>query len=202
MYDYFKGTLTDLSPTKAVVETSGVGYSLLIPVNVYSLLCGLLGTSITLFVSFVIREDSHRLFGFSQKKERELFEKLSDVSGIGPKTALAIIGHLTLEELDLAIFEQDVTTLSRVPGIGKKTAERLIVELKDKLKNLKPLLEKEGEDMSKQSPLMKDALAALIHLGYHQNMAQKAIKKALEESPEALKLGALITAALRLVHLG
>jgi len=200
IYDYFKGILTDLSLTKATLELQGIGYQFFIPVSSYSALKGLLGKNAILYCSFVIREDSQRLFGFVDKKERELFEKLSDISGIGPKTALAIIGHLSPKELDLAIFEQDVMTLSKVPGIGKKTAERLIVEMKDKLKNLK--LGSDDEPLNiKDSSLVSDAVSALVNLGYQQQLSQKAVRQAFSESSGSLPLGELITLSLKTLHL-
>jgi holliday junction DNA helicase RuvA len=197
MYDYIKGTLTDLSPSQAILESNGIGYSLFIPVNNFPELCGCKGKEICLFVAFVIREDSHRLFGFIHKNEREVFEKLSEVSGIGPKTALSIIGHLSLKELELALYEQDVLTLSKVPGIGKKTAERLIVDMKDKIKYFKPSSPTE-EGLSKEAlALMNDAVSALTNLGYHPSAAQPAVKKALKESQKALPLSELITLSLK-----
>jgi Holliday junction DNA helicase RuvA len=198
MYDYFKGTLSHISPAKATVEVSGIGYQFFIPVSSYSHLSHLLGQAVVLYASFVVREDSHRLFGFVNPKERELFETLSDVSGIGPKTALAIIGHLSPKELDSAIYEQDVATLSKVPGIGKKTAERLIVEMKDKLKNLKPLLE--DSSTPQDSSIVSDAVSALVHLGYQQPLAQKAVKQAFKEASASLELAELITVSLKTLH--
>lgn len=200
MYDYLKGTLKELTITKATLEVSGVGYAILIPLNTHAQLTRKMGEVILLYTTFVVREDSHRLFGFLEKVEKQLFETLSDVSGIGPKTALSIIGHLTKNELDLAIYHQDISTLSRVPGIGKKTAERLIVELKDKMKHLKPLLDEGSSSKSGAQHLMEDALLALIHLGYHETLAQKAIKKVLEETSATLTLSELITHSLKAVQ--
>lgn len=198
MYDYFKGILSQLSLAKATLEVGGIGYQFFIPVSSYSDLSSKLGQTVVLYTCFVVREDSHRLFGFAKVKERELFETVSDISGIGPKTALAIIGHLTPEELDSAIYEQDVATLSKVPGIGKKTAERLIVEMKDKLKNLKPLLEDSSN--LQDSSIVSDAVSALVHLGYQQPLAQKAVRQAFKESSSSLKLGDLITVSLKTLH--
>ena len=200
MYDYIKGTLSHLTISKATLDTAGLGFCILIPINTHAQLLSKVGEVVALFTSFVIREDSHRLFGFLERNERDLFEKLSDVTGIGPKTALSIIGHLTAKELDLAIYQQDISTLSRVPGIGKKTAERLIVELKDKIRHLKPLLEEGSCKDSFSDPHIQDALSALIHLGYNEALAQKAIKKVLKESNKTLTLSELITYSLKAVH--
>lgn len=200
MYDYIKGTLTDLLPSRAILENHGVGYSLWIPLSSFAALCKLKGQDTCLFVSFVVREDSQRLFGFIDRNEREVFEKLSEISGIGPKTALSIIGHLSLQELEHVIHEQDVLSLSKVPGIGKKTAERLILDMKDKLKHLKTAVNTH-EPLSKEHlSLMTDALSALVHLGYHQATAQAAIKKTLKTTPAPLPLAELISLALKTIH--
>jgi len=200
IYEYIKGILTELTPSKATVETHGIGYSIFIPVSGFAKLLSLKGHTVCLFLSFVVREDTQRLFGFLEKQEKEVFEKLSDVSGIGPKTALAIIGHLSLEELEHALHEQDTLTLSKVPGIGKKTAERLIIDMKDKLKNLKPLTHQDTLLSKEQLGLMADALAALTHLGYQQTLAQTAIKKILRSSKGHLQLSELITLSLKALH--
>lgn len=196
IYDYFNGTLSHLSLTKATLEVNHIGYQFLIPLSCYSALNGLLGKTITLYCSFVIREDSHRLFGFVEKSERELFETLSDISGIGPKTALSIIGHLSAKELDCAILKQDVSTLSKVPGIGKKTAERLIVEMKDKLKNLNPLFEHRNLNLEESSHV-SDAISALVNLGYQQQRAEKAVKETFQTKDATASLGELITLSLK-----
>ena len=134
MFEYIKGSLKDLTPEKAILETAGLGYKILIPLSVYSNLLGK-ESDIKLYISAVYREDSQRLFGFLSKDQRDLFEKICDISGIGPKIALIIIGHLDETALYLSIQNQDVKSLTRVPGLGKKTAERLIIELKDKFEN-------------------------------------------------------------------
>mgnify|MGYP000412740158 CR=1 FL=1 len=137
MLEYIKGTLATINPHKAVVDVNGVGYLLHIPLSAFSAMPPL-GKEIIFYISSIIREDSHKNFGFLTLEERDLFEKISTVSGIGPKTALALIGHLDSRALETAITTANTTILSKIPGIGKKTAERLIVELRDKvLKGLK-----------------------------------------------------------------
>lgn len=198
MFEYFKGILMDLTPTKATLEVFGIGYSFFIPSRSYSKLLSNVGKEAVLYSTFIVREDSHRLFGFIEKRERSLFEKLSEITGIGPKTALSIISHLSIEELDLAIYHQDVKTLSNIPGIGKKTAERLVVELKDKTKELKKdfILQKSNKELN---PLVSDAMLALISLGYSQVASEKAVRKAFEERKEIEKLSELISLSLQLV---
>jgi len=200
MYDYIKGTLVELSPTKATLETQGVGYVLWIPLSCFGKLCSMQRKEVCLFTSFVVREDSHRLFGFADKLERDAFNTLSDVSGIGPKTALSIIGHLSLKELELAIHEQDAVTLCKVPGIGKKTAERLLLDLKDKLKHLHSSSAIDQAVSPEHAHLVQDALSALMNLGYNQAVARPAIKKTLEQSKKTLELSQLITLALKTIH--
>lgn len=201
MYDYIKGTLSYLSPSKVTIENHGIGYEFCVPLSNFTELCGQLGKEICLFVAFVVREDSHRLFGFIDKNEREVFKQLSEVSGIGPKTALSIIGHLSLKELGHALHEQDVLTLSKVPGIGKKTAERLILDMKDKLKPFESGADAVKDTLSKeQITLMSDALSALLNLGYNQSIAQPTIRKILKETKAPLQLSELITMSLKSMH--
>lgn len=198
MIEYIRGKLTEATPEKAVVEIHGIGHGLLIPLNHFSKLPQI-GKEVLLYVSTVIREDAHRQFGFLTKQERDLFEKLIDISGIGPKTALALVGHIEIGDLQVAISQGNVAILSKIPGVGKKTAERLIIELKDKLKKwgdgeffTAPTDLKEGE-----KGIFSDAMSALVNLGYAPLQAQKAIKTILDKSKEPPELAKLITAALR-----
>jgi holliday junction DNA helicase RuvA len=192
MYEYIKGDLSEASPTRAVVEASGVGFSLHIPLSSYPKLPSP-GSQILFFVSLVIRQEMHTLYGFLTRMERDLFESLTQVSGIGPKTALALIGHLDAGDLQLAVSQSNITLLCRVPGIGKKTAERLVVDLRDKFAKQALIDPSLGEG----STFSKDAYNALINLGYPPIQAQKAIKMARSQGGEELSLPQLITAALR-----
>lgn len=193
MIEYIKGTLTDSSPSHAVLETHGIGYKVSIPLSNFAKLPQQ-GKEMLLYVSTVIREDAHKSYGFVTKIERDFFEKLIDVSGIGPKTALALIGHMELTDLQFAIAQSNITLLSKVPGIGKKTAERLVVELKDKTVKL---AETSIAIPTGKKDLFSDALGALVNLGYHPLQAQKAVKQILAESEKEPDLASLITSALR-----
>lgn len=198
MFEYIKGTLAALQPHKAVVDVNGIGYFLHTPLSAFSAMPPI-GKEITFYISSVIREDSHKNFGFLSVEERDLFEKISAVSGIGPKTALALIGHLDAQALESAITTANSTLLSKIPGIGKKTAERLIVELRDKvLKELKksPLPTTPQKGLSEEDQTVNDALSALMNLGYNSLQAQQAIKKVLAESKNAPELSTLIRLAL------
>ncbi|MGE0197553.1 MAG: Holliday junction branch migration protein RuvA [Simkaniaceae bacterium] len=197
MFEYIKGTLIEITPQKAVVDVQGVGYLLYIPLSSFSK-SPPVGEEVLFYISSVIREDSHRNFAFLTREERDLFEKIGDVSGIGPKTALALIGHLDSIDLETAITTANVTLLSKIPGIGKKTAERLIVEMRDKiLKGLKQApLPSTLKTVKSEDRIVNDALSALIHLGYNSLQAQQAIKKALTHFKEEPPLGELIKTAL------
>ena len=183
MFDYIKGTLVTATPQKAVIDNQGLGYLLFIPLSVFHRLPQV-GSSLSLFVTTIIREDSAKTYGFLSDSERNLFEKLVSTSGIGPKTALSLIGHLPEEDLLSAIHTGNVTQLLRVPGIGKKTAERLIVEMR-------------GSLTSAPTPVAQDAINALINLGYSANDAQKSITKVLATKEAPTDLSRLITLALK-----
>lgn len=189
MYDYLKGKIIEVNHEKAVLEVNNIGYKLAIPANTS---VKNLQEETTFFVSLIVREDSHTLFGFLNKWQRELFELFNTISGIGPKTALSLVGHIDLNCLNHAVTASDSRLLSKIPGIGKKTAERLIIELKDKL----PAFCKDNMAETGKS-INLDALNALINLGYNPFKAQKAVEEAVKESNEKCNLSDLITLALR-----
>ena len=198
MFEYIQGKLVEYSPHQAVIDVNGVGYRLLIPLSTYTHMPQL-GSQMLLYISTVIREDSHRYFAFLNRKERDFFEKLSDISGIGPKTALNLIGHMDSTSLEEAIASANIFLLSKVPGIGKKTAERLIVELKDKIEkgSIAKIPSTLATHKSERDSTISDALNALMNLGYNAMQAQKAIKKALERFEGEPELSTLITTALK-----
>lgn len=199
MFAHIRGVLTQVSPLYVVIETHGVGYKIFIPASIYADLPQI-GQSITLHLSFVVRELSQSLYGFFSQEERDLFEVLMGVSGIGPKTALSLIGHLSVHNLFEALSNNDLSTICKVPGIGKKSAERLVVELRDKLPSF---FAEKGASASLKLPLdprsktIQDVMSALINLGYNQATAQKAVKKTLEVLPDSIDLSELITASLK-----
>lgn len=199
MFAYLKGILVSSQPSQVIVEVNGIGYQLFIPCRILGQLPQL-GQPVQLYTSFVIREFSQALYGFLSSQERDIFEVLMNVTGIGPKLALSLIGHLAFEELQQAVMEKDLATLCRVPGVGKKTAERLVVELKDKLPTvLVPGIAEQTTAWIGDSKIKatQDAMMALINLGYNQTTAQKAIKQSLKELSEEADLATLITTALR-----
>lgn len=189
MYEYLFGKLVDNTPQIAIIDISGIGYKVFVPMNYFQKLPAK-GSDVKLFTYLAIRENDHALYGFLTKEERELFIRLIDVSGIGPKTALSMLGHSDHINLVSSIKQSNVSALCKVPGIGKKTAERLILEIKDKLPH------DLGELFEKSDKLSSDAAMALTHLGYSQMHAEKAVKSALKnEDIEDLAL--LITEALK-----
>lgn len=199
MFTYFRGKLVSAQPTEAIVEVGGIGYLIAIPVSVFGKLPQI-GSEVVLYTSFVVRELSHALYGFLSPQERDVFEILLSVTGVGPKLALSITGHLSTYELQQAVQRSDTATLSRVPGIGKKSAERLIIELRGKLDPLVPPDPTDFAALALSDPKarqVQDAMSALINLGYNQQTAQKAVQKTLTEVPETLHLAEFITYALK-----
>lgn len=197
MYAYIKGTLTHISSVFAIVEAGGIGYQIYIPANAISSL-PLIGSELMLYTSFIVREQSQCLFGFLTQGERELFDMLLQVSGIGPKTAISLIGHMQYHEFIDAVKEEDIKKICRVPGIGKKTAERLFLEIRDKLASLYGIDPSQFtvKGSSGKEGMIKDAISGLINLGYSQANALKAIKHALDEDKNS-SLAELITGALK-----
>lgn len=198
MFSYLKGILVSTTPSQAVVDVQGIGYLVFIPCSALGQLPQL-GETVQFHTSFVVREFSQALYGFLEIQERNVFEILMNVSGVGPKLALSLIGHLPPFQLHHAIQHNDLADLCRVPGVGKKTAERLVVELKDKLAQFLTLapsqLTVQVKDIRVQ--YIQDATLALINLGYTQHAAQKAIKQSLKELPDGADLPLLITSALK-----
>jgi Holliday junction DNA helicase RuvA len=201
MYEYIKGTLIEATVSKAIVEVQGLAYGLLVPFNHFSKL-PTSGSTIIFYLSLVVREDSQRLYGFLTRQERDLFENLLEVSGIGPKTALCLIGHMETRDLQTAISQGDVRLICKIPSIGKKTAERLIVEMRDKMKKDmdKSSAPHTLQGFEKEKEPAADAISALINLGYNSVQAHKAIKTALSKVQGEPELAKLITTALRCIY--
>lgn len=191
MLAYLKGILIEHTASKAIIDVNGVGYEVQIPLSTSSKLPEN-GKETILFTTLVVREDAHTLYGFIDKSEKESFHLLLNVNGIGPKTALNLIGHFSSEQLSHAITSNDIALLSKIPGIGKKTAERLIVELKDKLPTTPGAYQ-----VKLASPALNDALSALLNLGFTSSQAQKALKKTVADHGEKLELAEIITLTLK-----
>lgn len=198
MYAFIKGKLSHATPGQATLETQGIGYLISIPASVFTKLPQI-GQEVQLYTSLVVRENDQSLYGFLASHDRDCFETLLGVTGIGPKIALSIIGHLAIQDLHTAVVTGDIPSLCRIPGIGRKTAERLLIEMRDKIPASTPEMIAAGKSEPKdlRSQTIRDAMSALINLGYSQSTAQKAIKNGLKELPEAIDLSALIAAALK-----
>ena len=193
MIEYIKGNLTDLTPTYAVVEAAGVGYAINIALPTFSALAGKENTETKLFVTEIIREDTHDLFGFFTRGERELFLMLMTVSGIGANTARMIMSAYTAAEIRQIIATGNARALSQVKGLGPKTAQRIIVDLKDKV--LKIDLESQEQGTKSQDGLLlsvevdnevkQEAVSALTMLGFAAAASGKVVDKILKEDPSA-----------------
>lgn len=196
MFAYIRGKLAEISLEHATVDVGGVGYKIFIPVNLLSLSPSI-GDEITLYTSLVVREDSQKLFGFHSPNERNMFEKLSGLSGIGAKTALSIIGHMSYSDLLMAIQVGDAKCLTHIPGIGKKTAERIILELSG---NMKKWATETPQDLpgAPNSTILSDATSALLNLGYNIRQINSALKKVLANAEDGEpELSSVISSALK-----
>ena len=171
MIGRISGILLDKTPPLALIDCNGVGYECEVPMSTFYLLPQL-GDKVTLLTHFVVREDAQLLFGFGTNQERLMFRQLLKVNGIGAKSALAILSGLSIDELIQAVSLQEAGLLTRVPGIGKKTAERLLLELKDKF-TLDSALSMKGSGITSIS---QDVLNALIALGYNERESLNAVK--------------------------
>ncbi len=171
MIAHLRGKLLAKHPNQAVVETGGVGYDITISIPTFSDLPGI-GGEVALHIHTHVREDMIALYGFLRSAEKKLFEKLITVSGIGPKLAVTILSGMAADEMVNAIRSNDIARLTRIPGIGKKTAERMVLELRDKLP-----VEKQGEIPAAPtlSPVEEDVLSALVNLGYQRTAAEKTL---------------------------
>lgn len=188
MIDYLEGILRYKSPTFIVVDVGGVGYKINLSLFSYNLLPPE-GNQIKINTYLHFREDGLALYGFLAKEERDFFLLLISISKIGPKSALRMLSRVSSSELKKAIKRGDLTTLTDIPGIGKKTAQRLILELKEKIGEEEPLEPGKEE-------LVKDALSALVSLGYTQNEARKAVREVISSSKEEMDLTRVIKEAL------
>ncbi|AKD37882.1 Holliday junction DNA helicase RuvA [Pasteurella multocida subsp. multocida OH4807] len=184
MIGHLKGRLVEKQPPEILLDVQGVGYELLLPMTSFYDLPEI-GQDVALFTHLVVREDAHLLFGFSQKTDRTLFRELIKTNGVGPKLALAILSAMSVTEFAYAIEREELSKLVKIPGVGKKTAERLLVELKGKFKGVEqgdffvqsqhlPSIEQHSQQREEPS---SEAISALIALGYKAMDAEKMVKK-------------------------
>lgn len=194
MIAYIRGVLAEKSPTRAVLEAAGVGYELLIPISTYEKLPRE-GAEAKLLAYHCVREDDEILFGFATTHERELFVKLTGVSGVGPKIALAILSGASVGELALAIASGDAKRLAAVKGVGKKTAAKICVELRDKVDAL-AFSARGADGRPAASPIAADAVAALRALGFSDETSAKMVADILAKNPDAESVERVIKLAL------
>lgn len=171
MIAHLRGTLLAKQPNQVIVETAGIGYDVTITVPTFAELPQV-GTEIALHIHTYVREDVLALYGFLRPEEKHLFEKLISVSGIGPKLAVTILSGMPADEMVASIRRNDIARLTKIPGIGKKTAERMVLELRDKLP---PLGAEIVTEIPKLTAIEEDVLSALTNLGYQRPIAEKAV---------------------------
>src|SRR5215831_7563547 len=202
MISYLRGTLLEKRPNQIVVDVNGVGYELTIPVSTFSSLPES-GSEVRLRVHTHVREDALALFGFATPTEKAVFEKLISVTGIGPKLAVTVLSGLDAKELVAAIRGGQMEALVRIPGVGKKTAERMVVELRDKLDMLGIAAVPAAAAASAGKPVFtqdeEDAISALMNFGAQRATAEAAVRKAKSEAPGE-KFEALFRRALKLIR--
>jgi Holliday junction DNA helicase RuvA len=174
MIAFLRGRVLDKHPNRIVIDVNGVGYELYVPLSTYYDV-GEPGTEVALQVHTHVREDALQLYGFLTTLEQQLFERLIAISGIGPKLAVAVLSGIDTDELVSSIQRADVARLTRIPGIGKKTAERIVLELKDRLADVVPSATTGGAARPQIDHARDDLVSALQNLGYHRPLAEKAV---------------------------
>ena len=180
MYEFIRGTVTDLNPASVVIEAGGVGYFINISLNTYSKVNGQKEAHV--LIHQVVREDAHILYGFAEQRERELFRNLISVNGVGANTAIMMLSSLNPDELIAAVTTGNADVLKAVKGIGAKTAQRIIIDLKDKFGKIPET----GQILiSADNTTKKESLSALVMLGFSKKDADKVVSKIIREEPDA-----------------
>jgi holliday junction DNA helicase RuvA len=183
MIAFLRGSLLEKTANRLIVDVNGVGYDVLVPLSTFYAL-GEAGAPVTLRIHTHVREDLIALYGFVTRLEQDLFERLIAINGVGPKLALAVLSGIEPPELIRAVRLQDVARLTAIPGVGKKTAERIGLELKDRLPASLQVSGPAAAAASATDVLREDLLSALVNLGYHRPVAEKAVEKVLQGKPE------------------
>lgn len=197
------GRLTECTPGRVLLDVHGVGYEVQIPLGTFYALAGADGDTCTLLVHTLVREDALILFGFSTAEEKRAFEDLLAISGVGPRMALAVLSGIGPDDLEAAVREGDRSRLERIPGIGRKTAERILLDLRDRFERRartgrRPPRGHPEEPVAPGSPGPRgDAVSALVHLGYPSDTAARAVDRALGETGADATLETVLKAALR-----
>jgi holliday junction DNA helicase RuvA len=194
MIGQLRGRLAEKRPNQVLVDVGGVGYVVLVPLSTFAAL-GDLHTEVTLLIHTHVREDALSLYGFVSSREKHLFELLISASGVGPSLALKILSGMSVDELVPAIRGNDLARLTKIPGVGRKTGERMVVELKDKLEAV-VVMEAERPAASSPAGVEADVVSALINLGYEARVSEKTVEEARKESGAA-NFEKLLRAALQ-----
>lgn len=189
------GRLAYKSPHEIVVDVQGIGYGVKVPLSTFYELPGI-GEEVLLQVHTYVREDTLHLYGFLTQKEKELFCLLIGVSGVGPRLAISVLSGISAQDLERALKDGDLFSLTRIPGVGRKTAERMLVELKDKVVAPETAV---VNGIQGKGGMVKDALSALVNLGYTKGMAEQAIRDVMREKGDDLSLEQLLKESLRLL---
>jgi Holliday junction DNA helicase RuvA len=195
MIAFLKGKLVHREPTQVVIDVNGIGYQLHISLQTFSEIKE--QENIMLHTHLTIREDAHLLFGFSSEAEKKLFQQLISVNGVGPSTAIVMLSYMNSNELKSAIVREDAASLQSIKGIGGKTALRVIIELKDKLKKESWDETQPSISMGAHNTLRKEALSALLTLGLPKAAAEKSVDSALKKSGNTITLEDLVKQALK-----
>ncbi|MGQ3685635.1 MAG: Holliday junction branch migration protein RuvA [Candidatus Loosdrechtia sp.] len=193
MLEYIRGRMISKLPTQVVLEVSGIGYRLHIPLSTFEKIPD--HGEVTVHVRLLIREDQLKIYGFLTEEERDLFQLLLSVNGIGPNTAITILSGSSVSEINNAIIHEDVKTLEKIRGVGKKTAERIILELKGVIK--KDTISERFPMNIQQRKVVSDAVMALVSLGYGRSIAEKAVGEAVKKLETADNIEVLVREALK-----
>lgn len=196
MIVHLNGKLVEKDITRVVVECGGVGYEASIPLSTFDRLPAE-GADVKLYTYHDVREDAEALYGFATVAEREVFKLVTTVSGVGPKIALSVLSGLTTGDLQLAISQGDVKRLASIKGIGKKTAERIVVDLKDKINPIEALANSTASSSQAQSNVLRDAMLALSALGFSEEIARAKVQRVLEADPSVQDTETVVKLALK-----
>lgn len=192
MYEYLEGTMAGCSSDSVVVDVGGVGFRVSVAKSCTSRLVPV-GEKIKMWIEFVVREDAHQLYGFMTTQDRDFFRLLQHVNGVGPKTALSIVSNASPAELSESILRKDSASLTSIPGIGKKMAERFLIELHEKVEEM---VRRGSVPSSPQTTLVREAMRALETLGFSPSEAKEAAALAHQKFPQAQTVGSLVQRAL------
>jgi Holliday junction DNA helicase RuvA len=205
MIAYLSGKLLEKEANSVIVDVNGVGYEVMIPLSTFYEL-GEIGSDVALRIYTYVREDTLSLFGFKSLREKELFLKLISVSGIGAKSGIGILSGMSADEIINAIRSNNLVRLNSIPGIGKKTAERIVIELRDKINTISAGVSEtsqsvETTQVSSGNDVYDDAVSALTNLGYQRQSAEKALNQAMQEGTE-MSVQKLLRRSLQLLAKG